>query len=127
MPITDDELASELQRKLDLWLWNGVLWERVHWLVGVIGIASSAIASATAADEGTRIFSVIATACMGVLGFANPQKRSQRYLQAYRLVDTALREYRALLVSRAALLAEHRRAEELLNEGERHDPVPEQH
>ena len=76
MPITDDELASELQRKLDLWLWNGVLWECVHWLVGVIGIAS-----ATATDEGTRIFPVIATACMGVLGFANPQKRSQRYLQ----------------------------------------------
>ena len=76
MPITDDELASELQRKLDLWLWNGVLWECVHSLVGVIGIAS-----ATATDEGTRIFSVIATACMGVLGFANPQKRSQRYLQ----------------------------------------------
>jgi len=121
VPITDDELASELQRKLDLWLWNGGLWECVHWLVGVIGIAS-----ATATDEGTRIFPVIATACMGVLGFANPQKRSQRYLQAYRLVDTALREYRALLVSRAALLAEHRRAEELLNEGERHDPVPEQ-
>jgi hypothetical protein len=122
--LADEELVAELQRKLDVWHWIGVLWEWVHWIVGVLGIACSAVGSASESQYEGRGFAITATVCFGILGFANPQRRSARFLLAYRLVDTALREFRCGLIPTQALLAEHRRAEELLDEGEAGDPVP---
>lgn len=127
MPIPEEELVAELQRKLGVWYWNGVTWERVHWAVGVLGIACSAISSAAFFEGSRGLFAVMATICLGVLGFANPQKRSARFLQAYRLVDSALREFRSGLIPLKALLSEHRRAEEMLNEGEARDLEPAPH
>jgi hypothetical protein len=96
----------------------------VHWIVGVAGIAASAIGSGIESRYDGRVYAIVATVCFGILGFANPQKRSSRFLQAYRLVDAALREYRCELIDLRTLLIEHRHAEELLNEGETRDPVP---
>jgi hypothetical protein len=124
MPLSEDELVTELKCKLNVWYGVGVLWERVHWVIGVLGIACSAIASSVTADGNARVFAIVATVCLGILGFANPQKRSARYFQAYRLVDTAMREFRCGLIPVQQLLVEHRRAEELLNEADTHDPMP---
>ncbi len=124
MTIPEEEVVTELQGKLGVWYWNGVTWERVHWCIGVLGIACSAISSASLSDGSKSVFAVIATVCLGILGFANPQKRSGRFLQAYRLLDSALREFRSGLIPLKTLLSEHRRAEEMLNEGESRDPVP---
>lgn len=124
MALTENDVAAELQRKLDVWFYWGVVWEWIHWIVGVAGIAASAMGSGIGPDENGRIFAVVATICFGILGFANPQKRSSRYLQAYRAVDTILREFRCGIVQLPALLQEHRRAEQLLNDGEVRDPEP---
>jgi len=124
MSIPEEELVAELKHKLDVWYWNGVTWERVHWAVGVLGIACSALSSAAFFNESRDLFAVMATICLGILGFANPQKRSARFLQAYRLVDSAVREFRSGLIPLEKLLSEHRHAEEMLNEGGASDPVP---
>jgi len=122
--LPENELVAELQHKLNVWFFVGVFWEYVHWIVGVTGIAASAIGSGIESRYDGRVYAIVATVCFGILGFANPQKRSSRFLQAYRLVDAALREYRCGLIDLRALLTEHRHAEELLNEGETRDPVP---
>lgn len=124
MALTENELVAELQRKLDVWFFVGVFWEWVHWIVGVLGIAASAVGSGIESRDDGRVYAIIATVCFGILGFANPQKRSSRFLQAYRVVDTTLREFRCGVIQLPALLAEHRRAEQLLDDGEVRDPVP---
>jgi hypothetical protein len=123
----DDIVVSELQGKLDIWFHYGVLWERAHWLFGILGVMFSGMGAAANLwpRSVTSIFAIITTICFGFLGFANPQRQSARYMRAYRIVDTALREYRCNLRTVEDLLKEHRRAEELLNDVEtsvKHQP-----
>jgi hypothetical protein len=116
---TGTTVEEELQRKLDVWYWNGVFWERVHWVVGILGVAFSALSAAR--DVTTYLapsFAIAATICLGIITFANPQIRSARFLRSYRVLDSALREYRNSLRDLADLLQVHSRAEALLNETE---------
>jgi hypothetical protein len=115
----DSVLVSEMQRKLDVWYWNAVVWERAHWLFGILGVAFSALSAAKyIRPEFASGFAVATTICLGIIAFANPQLRSARYLRSYRILETSLREYRNFLRSLEDLLKEHRRAEDLLNETE---------
>jgi hypothetical protein len=115
----DEALVKELQRKLDVWHWNAVTWEWVHWLFGIMGVAFSALSAAEyIQDEVASSFAVATTICLGVLGFANPQRRSARYIRSYRVLDTALREFKNSSRTLEDMLKEHRRAEDLLNETE---------
>ena len=115
----DNTLIDELQQKLNVWYWNAVTWERVHWLFGILGITFSALSAAQfVRAEYASAFAVATTVCLGVLAFANPQGRSARYLRSYRVLDTALREFKNDLRSLKDILEEHRRAEDLLTETE---------
>lgn len=115
----DERLLGELQRKLDIWYWNGVVWERTHWVLGTLGIAFSSLSAADIILDGWAAgFAVATTICLGILGFANPLRRSARYFRSYRILDPALREYKFNLLTLDQILAEHRRAEEFLDEAE---------
>jgi len=117
IPLAAKSAAEELQDKLDLWHWNGVWWERIHWLVGILGILFSALSAATnVTGDLAPVFAVAATICLGTITFANPQVRSGRFFRSYRMMDTALRAYRNTLLPLDELLKVHSRAEELLND-----------
>lgn len=115
--VVQSDIVDELQHKLKLWFNMSVFCDWSHWIVGVLGISFSALSAAKYINnEWASGFAVAATICFGIIGFANPQKFASRYIRAYRILDSALREYRFNELDKKGLLAEHRRAEEILND-----------
>jgi hypothetical protein len=114
---TNQKLVDELTRILKFWFRLGVRWAYAHWVVGILGVATSALAATDkAVGEAAPLFAVAATICFGIIGFTNPQQRSAKYIRSYRLLDAALREYKYAGLCVDQLLKAHRRAEDLLNE-----------
>ena len=118
-------LITELTDKTDFWIVNAKRWSAVHWVVGTLCIALSALTTAlnTAAVNKPGLIptwlllsiSVAATIAIGFMGFANPQQRSRRNMQAYIILDPALRDYRVGLLSAPGLTQAHRQAEAALH------------
>lgn len=81
------------ERRL-FWLKLSHRWKSLHWIVGLIGLVMSGLAAATQISRGAApYFSLVATLCIGIIGFASPEKRAQMFIEAYGVIDNALLEY----------------------------------
>ncbi|PSR52735.1 hypothetical protein AHMF7605_03950 [Adhaeribacter arboris] len=125
----DDDLIIKLQQKLDLWLKLSMLWANTYWIIGILGLTMSALATADflkLVDSNkyqihfnfAPVFSIISTICFGILGFANPQRRTARYIRSYRILETSKLEYLHGNLSVLGLLKKYKEAELLLNESD---------
>ena len=88
-----DIIKTAAERRL-FWLKLSHLWKSIHWTVGLIGLVMSGLAAATKiSGEAAPYFSLVATLCIGIIGFASPEKRAQMFIDAYGVIDNALLEY----------------------------------
>lgn len=88
-----DIIKTAEERRL-FWLRLNHLWKSIHWTVGIIGLVMSGLAAATKiSGDAAPYFSLVATLCFGIIGFASPEKRAQMFIETYGVIDNALLEY----------------------------------
>ena len=113
------EVIKELSQKTILWFRLSQLYMWMHWIIGILGVLFSTLAtSALIEDKWHIIFSTAAAICISIVGFINPQKWGATYIRAYRILEPAIREYFVSLITLKVLLDIHKVAEEILNSNE---------
>lgn len=109
--------TNALVQKKELWLKMSKFWSYVHWGTGILGVCMSTLAAAgDVAGEKAPVYSVIAAICFGIIGFANPQKQSTRYVRGYLLLEEGLLKYDSSLISIDELFGKYERAESAIHE-----------
>ncbi len=109
--------VNALTQKKNLWHSMSKFWTYVHWFTGILGVCMSTLAAAgEVAGKAAPVYSVIAAICFGIIGFANPQKQSSRYVRGYLLLEDALLKQDASLLSIDELFEVYGRAEAAVHE-----------
>ncbi|KAA5547816.1 hypothetical protein [Adhaeribacter rhizoryzae] len=118
-PPADVGLVKELQKKADNWMgwYNFCGW--IYWFLGAASVAFSTLGASDVVEAKFRTsFALLSAICLGVIGFANPQKKAAKFIGAFRLLEPSVRAYKYGVLSKADLLIKDREAENMLNEGE---------
>ncbi|WP_162056196.1 hypothetical protein [Pontibacter pamirensis] len=119
LPAADLELVKELQRKANNWMrwYNFSGW--VYWILGAASVAFSTLgASDVFEQQFSTVFALLSAICLGIIGFANPQKKAAKFIGAYRLLEPSVRSYKYGVLPKADLLVKDKEAENMLNEGD---------
>ncbi len=83
-------IETAKERRL-FWVDLSNKWKVLHWAVGITGLTMSALAAAGGVSgPASPYFSLIATVCFGIIGFANPDKQAFKYISAYQILDHAV-------------------------------------
>ena len=115
-----NSIPPEILQRLHAWLWLFKLANRAHYIVGIVGVASSALAA-------SAIFypvwcSVTSAICLATLGFAQPQRVYLKFVRAWRILDIAALRYRYGNLNQAELFAALVQAEAAISESESENP-----
>jgi hypothetical protein len=95
----DDSLSTppdypvEVKSRLNCWY---RLYRRanfVHYSVGIIGVAASALA-AVDVGEASRFLAAVSAVCIAILGFVKPERKYIKFVRAWRTLDAAAMRYR---------------------------------
>ena len=111
-------LPSEIIKRRKSWQISFWLWATVHYMLGTIGIVASGFASA---DKLQPWSSILAGACLGFIGFANPLQRYNRYVNAWRVLDIAMMRARDGDAAHKELIDAVERGEHMFAEAEKED------
>jgi hypothetical protein len=91
-------LPQDVQKRLDVWYTSHVTWEVLHYGLGAISIICSFIAAglgSTRYSTHKAVLSIIAGICAGLLTFLSPSTNAKAYIQAWRHLDSAARQYKS--------------------------------
>lgn len=119
LPDANLELVKELQRKAENWMrwYNFCGW--IYWFLGAASVAFSTLGASDVVEAKFRTsFALLSAICLGVIGFANPQKKAAKFIGAFRLLEPSVRAYKYGVLTKAELLVKDKEAENMLNEGE---------
>ena len=119
LPPADAELVKELQNKTNIWMrwYNFTGW--IYWILGAASVAFSTLGASDVVEAKFRTsFALLSAICLGIIGFANPQKKAAKFIGAFRLLEPSVRAYKYGVLSKADLLIKDKEAENMLNEGE---------
>ena len=87
------DFPDEVKSRLNCW---HKLYRRAnstHYIVGVLGVAASALA-AVDIGEASRFLAAISAVCIAILGFVKPERKFIKFVRAWRILDAAAMRYR---------------------------------
>ena len=87
------DYPDEVKSRLNCWY---KLYRRAnysHYIVGIIGVAASALA-AIDIGEASRFLAAISAVCIAILGFVKPERKFIKFVRAWRTLDAAAMRYR---------------------------------
>ncbi len=116
--VSPRKAPAEIEARVNAWYRMFNFANRTHYVVGVLGVACSALA---ASDVGgaSQILAAISAVCIAILGFAQPEKKYFKFVRAWRVLDAAVLKYRYGKIDLDTLLETVERGEELITEVER--------
>jgi hypothetical protein len=92
------EVPSLIAERASSWKFAFMLNIVTHWVVGIGGVLASVVAAAGLSSGVTRTAGIMAALCVGVLGFVRPEQMYQRYVRAWRILDSACLRYSSGLI-----------------------------
>ena len=113
-PESDAELVNDVERRLRIWFRQYLIWNRLYWVLGLVGGVSAVIAAA----KGVAGFAVTASVCIAIIGFLNPQRQAYRFIGAWRNLNHALISFSYKKIERDALIDALRDSELILEAAE---------
>lgn len=113
------EIPPEIKKRHRTWQVFFEGYTSIHYIVGVVGVIASVL-SATQASKETNdpLFGIISAACIAILGFVQPDKQYRKYVNAWRILDRGINQYRHGLIDIKDLVASLNRAESSINRHE---------
>lgn len=87
------DFPDEIKSRLHCW---HKLYRRAnvtHYIVGILGVAASALA-AVDIGEASWILAAISAVCIAILGFVKPERKFIKFVRAWRTLDAAAMRYR---------------------------------
>jgi len=121
--MTNIPIPEDVRVRLQTWKWlfNLFLW--LHYIFGVLGVLSSALAAALSKQGSGWVtgFAVTSACCFAVIGFVAPEKRYLGFVRAWRTLAAASSRYQHGIVDLASLLAVMARCEIVASEPSMHD------
>lgn len=114
------ELPTEIKHRKNTWFFWYNFNYSIHYIVGVLGVASSSIAAAEIdiLSINPNHFAAISTVCIAVLGFIKPDKEYRKYVAAWRLLDNAANNYKYLDTDKQQLFKAMNEGEMIIKEHE---------
>ena len=111
------KVPDEIEARLNAWYRMFNFASRTHYVVGVLGVACSALAASNVVDA-SQILAAISAVCIAILGFAQPEKKYLKFVRAWRVLDAAVLKYKYGKIDLDALLEKLERGEQLITEVE---------
>jgi len=111
------DFPDEVKSRLNCWY---KLYRRAnvtHYIVGILGVAASALA-AVDIGEASRILAAISAVCIAILGFVKPERKFIKFVRAWRTLDAAAMRYRYGKADLDYLFSAVERGEQLIAEFE---------
>ncbi|MBB3120045.1 hypothetical protein [Pseudoduganella violacea] len=118
-PVRD--LPAEIQRRLDGWFCSFWFFVICHYGFGIGGVVAATIAAATT-GEAVKVAAIIASTCMAVVGFVQPDHQYRKLVGAWRILDDAAQRYRHGLIEIEELIDGMKAAEARLQKQEDDTP-----
>ncbi len=91
-------LPKRLTGRLRSWERTHRLYFILHYLIGIIGVVASSLAS-TKLLGNPEILSIVASVCIAILAFVRPEREHIRFWQAWKTLDRATVRYECGLAS----------------------------
>src|SRR5262245_55271290 len=114
---TSREIPASIAARLEEWYTYFLVWATLHYALGVTSaVLSVIVATVDFSDEKKKVrtvLAVIAAATVALLTLLTPAANAKAYIQAWRVLDSACRQYQ---VDSAVPLA---KLNEAVDEGER--------
>jgi hypothetical protein len=119
-PQSEQAIPPDIQSRLDKWRKHFTFNIRAHHILGTIGVFSSSLAAISIERFGISRYSAVASAIIfGWLGFTKPEQEYAKFVNAWRILDSAVSKYRHGLISLEALLEAKDQGEQLIAGSER--------
>jgi len=115
---TPKNFPDEVESRLNCW---HKLYRRAnvtHYMVGILGVAASALAAAVDIGEASRLLAAISAVCIAILGFVRPERKFIKFVRAWRTLDAAAMRYRYGKVDLDYLFNAMERGEQIISEFE---------
>jgi len=112
------ECPDEIKSRLSCWYKLYHRMNMTHYIVGILGVATSALAAAINNGEASRILAAIAAICIAILGFVKPERKCMKFVRAWRILDAAAIRYRYGQADLDSLFKAIERGEQLIAEFE---------
>lgn len=115
--ITPRTVPKEIEARVNAWYRMFNFASRIHYVVGVLGVACSALAAADIFDI-SQFLAALSAVCIAILGFAQPERKYMKFVRAWRVLDAAVLKYRYGKIDLDTLLDTVDRGEQLLTDFE---------
>ena len=112
------KVPEEVEARVNAWYRMFNFASRTHYVVGVLGVACSALAASDVVGA-SQILAAISAVCIAILGFAQPEKKYLKFVRAWRVLDAAVLKYKYGKIDLDVLLEKLERGEQLITEVER--------
>jgi hypothetical protein len=122
--IAHASIPEDIQLRLKAWkrLYVTHLW--THYVFGVLGVIASALSGFKLHGPWQQIFAGTATISIAIVGFVRPQEKYEKFVQAWRTLDSASTRYRHGLIAIEPLVEAQDKGEQLITEFERGHQQP---
>jgi hypothetical protein len=119
--MANPQLPEHVERRLKTWLFYYKIANRMHYLVGIIGVGASSLGGALGQPYSPYL-AAIAALCLAVLGFVQPDRKYLKFVRAWRILDVAAGRYQAGLISIEQLYDALERGEQAIGAIEQDHP-----
>jgi hypothetical protein len=115
--ITPRNVPKEIEERVAAWYRMFNFASRSHYVVGVLGVACSALAAADIFDI-SQFLAALSAVCIAILGFAQPERKYMKFARAWRVLDAAALKYKYRKIDLETLLDTVDRGEQMLTDFE---------
>jgi len=87
-----EDVANRLKAWHGLWRWSAAY----HYIFGILGVAASSLAAVNFGPSyatNSKVLAAIAAVCLAVLGFDQPDRHYQKFVRAWRALDSVTLKY----------------------------------
>jgi hypothetical protein len=119
----EDEVKEIRDRNRD-WFSYFKYWSTTYYVCGTLAAFSSTLAASQVAGDWKPTFALVSSLLIAFIAFANPQRRANSYIGAWRVLGTALLRYGGGELEFAGLVAEVKRGEDIIADGSAPDTDP---
>ncbi len=93
---SQESIIATIRDRHNAWFGFFRWWRLAFWACGVLGAGASTVAAAeNVSGAAAPYFAALSSLCFAIIGFANPQRRANAYVSAWRTLGTALLLYEA--------------------------------
>ncbi len=115
--IAHQAVPKEIEERVAAWYRMFNFASRSHYVVGVLGVACSALAAADIFNI-SQFLAALSAVCIAILGFAQPERKYMKFVRAWRVLDTAVLKYKYGKIDLDTLLDTVDRGEQMLTDFE---------